>query len=167
MGRTEAAAGIVAVMAIFTVGWTVNGWRLNSELAGQRAEYIDQLRLTAEANAQTILEQQVALQSQARAAADLDVKHYEELSDALSKIRRLEALYSDADNERRRLRIDVIVARNDVIAIQDRRRRQRGRCSLPRTQWRSWTRYLGYPSRNDRGPEEARVSAGVGDGRES
>jgi|SRR5690554_3125980 len=118
MGRTKAAAGIVAALVFFSAGWTANGWRLSSELANQRAEHIDQLRLTAEANAQVILQQQTEQQKLARTAADLDAKHYEEMSNALSENQRLEALYSDADDERRRLRIDVIIARNDAIVSE-------------------------------------------------
>src|SRR5690606_12576165 len=46
--------------------------------------------------------------------AELDTKHTKELSHALNENRRLEDLYSAADGERRRLRIEVIVARNDA-----------------------------------------------------
>src|SRR5690606_7978110 len=68
----------------------------------------------AEANAQIILQQQADQQAQAQRLAELDTKHTQELSDALQENRRLEDLYSAADGERRRLRIEVIVARNDA-----------------------------------------------------
>src|SRR5690606_40456560 len=69
---------------------------------------------TAEANAQIILQQQADQQAQAQRLAELDTKHTQELSHALQENRRLEGLYSRADDERRRLRIEVIVARNDA-----------------------------------------------------
>src|SRR5690606_16631249 len=75
-------------------------------------------RRTAEANAQVILQQQADQQAQAQRLAELDTKHTQELSHALQENRRLESLYSDADDERRRLRIDVIVARNDAIVSE-------------------------------------------------
>lgn len=101
-------------VAGFALGALANGWRLGEQLAEQRAEHVDQLRRTAEANAQVILQQQAEQQALTRRLAELDTKHTKELSDALTENRRLEDLYSTADGERRRLRIDVIVARNDA-----------------------------------------------------
>lgn len=106
------AAGAAAALLS---GWLANGWRMGEQLAVQRTEHVDQLRRTAEANAEVILQQQADQEDQARRLADLDTKHTQELSDALSENRRLEGLYSHADDERRRLRIEVIVARNDAI----------------------------------------------------
>src|SRR5690554_480882 len=103
-----------ALLAAGAVGWAVNGWRLGEQMAEQHAEHIDLLRRTAEANAQIILQQQADQQAQAQRLAELDTKHTQELSYALQENRRLEDLYSDADDERRRLRIEVIVARNDA-----------------------------------------------------
>src|SRR5690606_1545092 len=103
-----------AFSAVFIAGWSANGWRLGEKLAEQRAEHIDLLRRTAEANARVILQQQADQQAQAQRLAELDIKHTQELSDALSDNRRLEDLYSHADDERRRLRIEVRVARNDA-----------------------------------------------------
>lgn len=105
----------VVLLTAFAAGWQANGWRMGEQLAKQRTEHIDQLRITAETNATVIRRQQAEQQQQARTAASLDAKHYEELTREQTENRRLEALYSDADNERRRLRIDVIVARNDAI----------------------------------------------------
>lgn len=103
-----------ALLAAGAVGWAVNGWRLGEQMAEQRAEHVDLLRRTAEANAQIILQQQADQQAQARRLVELDTKHTQELSHALQENRRLEDLYSAADGERRRLRIEVIVARNDA-----------------------------------------------------
>ncbi|WP_218149998.1 lysis system i-spanin subunit Rz [Halopseudomonas formosensis] len=91
---------------------------MGQQMAEQRAEHIDLLRRTAEANAQIILQQQADQQAQAQRLAELDTKHTQELSHALQENRRLEDLYSAADDERRRLRIDVIVARNDAVVSE-------------------------------------------------
>ena len=104
----------VALIAAGTAGWAANGWRMGEQMAEQRTDHVDQLRRTAEANAQVILQQQADQQAQAQRLAELDTKHTQELSHALDENRRLESLYSAADDERRRLRIEVIVARNDA-----------------------------------------------------
>src|SRR5690554_573864 len=107
-----------AITAAFIAGWLTQGWRLGEQMAEQRAEHIDLLRRTAEANAEVILQRQADQQAQAQRLAELDTKHTQELSHALQENRRLEDLYSAADDERRRLRIDVIVARNDAIVSE-------------------------------------------------
>src|SRR5690554_1132527 len=107
-----------AFSAAFIAGWLTQGWRMGKQLAEQRAEHVDQLRRTAEANAQVILQQQADQQAQAQRLADLDTIHTQELSHALQENRRLEDLYSAADGERRRLRIEVIVARNDATVSE-------------------------------------------------
>lgn len=112
--RARAIAAGGALAAAFLAGWLGNGWRMGEQLAEQRTEYVDQLRRTAAANAAVILQQQADQQEQAQRQAELDTKHTKELSHALSENRRLEGLYSHADDERRRLRIEVIVARNDA-----------------------------------------------------
>jgi len=107
-----------AISAAFIAGWLTQGWRMGKQMAEQRAEHIDQLRRTAVANAQIILQQQAEQQAQAQRLAELDTKHTQELSHALQENRRLEDLYSAADGDRRRLRIEVIVARNDAIVSE-------------------------------------------------
>src|SRR5690606_21490143 len=111
----------VTFLAAFIAGWLAQGWRMGQQIVEQRAEHVDLLRRTAEANAWVILQQQADQQAQAQRLADLDTIHTQELSHALQENRRLEDLYSAADGERRRLRIEVIVARNDatVSAIAD------------------------------------------------
>src|SRR5690606_27769514 len=110
-----------AISARFIAGWLTQGWRMGKQMAEQRAEHVGLLRRTAEANARIILQQQADQQAQAQRLAELDTKHTQELSHALQENRRLEDLYSRADDDRRRLRIEVIVARNDatVSAIAD------------------------------------------------
>ncbi len=103
-----------AISAAFIAGWLTQGWRMGTQMADQRAEHIDLLRRTAETNARVILQQQADQQAQAQRLAELDTKHSQELSHALQENRRLEDLYSRADDDRRRLRIEVIVARNDA-----------------------------------------------------
>ena len=110
-GWIYAAAMLISGAA----GWSANGWRMGTQLSEQRTEHIDLLRRTAEANAEVILQQQTERQEQALHLANLDTKHTEELNHALSENRRLEDLYFAADGERRRLRIEVIVARNDAV----------------------------------------------------
>lgn len=107
-----------ALATAFVAGWLVNGWRAGEQLAEQHAEHVDQLRRTAEANASVIRQQLTEQQEHAHRHAELDTKHTEELSHALKENRRLEAEYFSADHERRRLRIEVIVARNDAIVSE-------------------------------------------------
>lgn len=107
-----------AISAAFIAGWLTQGWRMGKQMAEQRAEHIDLLRRTAEANAEVILQQQADQQAQAQRLAELDTKHTQELSHAIEESRRLEGMYSRADDERRRLRIEVRVARNDAIASE-------------------------------------------------
>src|SRR5690606_11636335 len=47
-----------AITAAFIAGWLTQGWRLGEQMAEQRAEHIDLLRRTAEANAEVILQRQ-------------------------------------------------------------------------------------------------------------
>src|SRR5690606_39990346 len=47
-----------AFSAVFIAGWLIQSWRMGEQMAEQRAEHIDLLRRTAEANAQIILQQQ-------------------------------------------------------------------------------------------------------------
>ncbi|SDS29612.1 prophage endopeptidase [Halopseudomonas litoralis] len=95
---------------------TSNHWQ--TRYSEQQTAHTELLRRTAEANAAVILQQQAKQQEQSWRLAELDTKHTQELSDALSENRRLEDLYSAADGERRRLRIEVIVARNDAIVSE-------------------------------------------------
>lgn len=112
MGKAWIYAAALLIAA--SAGWAANGWRMGEQLAEQRTEHVDQLRLTAEANAAVILQQQAEHQVLVDREVELDTKHTKELSNALTENRRLEGLYSAADRERRGLRIEVILARNDV-----------------------------------------------------
>ena len=86
-----------------------------TELSDARAEWSDQLRLTAQANAAVILKQQREWMGLEQRLAALDTTSTEKLTHALTENDRLEHLYSAADDERRRLRIEVKIARADAI----------------------------------------------------
>lgn len=118
MINRQAIAWALLFTAGLALGWLANGWRMGEQMAEQRTEHVDLLRRTAEANAEVILQQQADQQAQAQRLADLDTIHTQELSHALQENRRLEDLYSRADDDRRRLRIEVIVARNDAIVSE-------------------------------------------------
>ena len=96
------------------VGWIANGWRLDAELAEQGRAHESHLRQTAEANAAVIRAQQAEQQRLATSLAAVDQQSTEELSHAVAENDRLRRLYSAADAERKRLRIEVVVARNDA-----------------------------------------------------
>jgi len=109
------AAVLVLMLLAAVVAWE---WQANSygkQLAEQRTEWADQLRLTAEANATVIRKQQTdRLVLEARLAA-LDTTSTEKLTHAQTENDHLRREYSAADDERRQLRIEVILARNDAI----------------------------------------------------
>ncbi|WP_312299227.1 lysis system i-spanin subunit Rz [Stutzerimonas nitrititolerans] len=87
----------------------------NRDLVESRLEWSESLRLTAEANADVIRKQQTdRLVLEARLAA-LDTTSTEKLTHAQTENDRLRREYSAADDERRRLRIEVRVARADAI----------------------------------------------------
>ncbi|WP_313057771.1 lysis system i-spanin subunit Rz [Stutzerimonas nitrititolerans] len=111
-----AGAAVLVLMALSAaIAWR---WQANSYgalLAEQGRAHETQLRLTAEANAAVILKQQTdRLVLEARLAA-LDTTSTEKLTHAQDENDRLRHEYSAADDERRRLRIEVILARNDAV----------------------------------------------------
>jgi len=87
---------------------------VQQDLASTKAEWSEQLRLTAQANAAVILKQQTdRLVLEARLGI-LDTTSTEKLTHAQAENDRLRREYSAADDERRRLRIEVRVARADA-----------------------------------------------------
>lgn len=121
--RAWVAGGLL--VAGFLVAWNWQGSRYEARLATQRAEHVSMLKRTAEANADVIRQQQAEHEDQAKRLAELDQRHTRELSDAIEENRRLENLYSNADDDRRRLRIEVRVARNDAVVSEN-----AGACSV-------------------------------------
>ena len=115
-------AGTVAVvllMALSAIGaWQ---WQANSygrRLAEQATEHHAFVRTTAETNAAVIRQQQesrLALEAQ---LADIDQSSTEKLTHARTENDRLEHLYAVADNERKRLRIAVKLARADLVVSE-------------------------------------------------
>lgn len=105
---------IIVLVAGLLLGWLVNGWKLGEQLVEQSREHEQQLRATAEANAAVILEQQAyRLYLESRQSL-LDTQSTQELLNAKAENERLRRLYGSADDERRRLRIEVRVARADA-----------------------------------------------------
>lgn len=84
------------------------------ELSVARAEWSESLRLTAEANAAVILKQQADRLALEARLGILDTTSTEKLTNAQDENDRLRREYSAADAERKRLRIEVILARNDA-----------------------------------------------------
>lgn len=84
------------------------------DLSDARAEWSETLRQTAEANAAVILKQQQESQALADELAGWDKSTTGKLTDAQQENERLRRLYGAADDERKRLRIEVVVARNDA-----------------------------------------------------
>ncbi|WP_313135523.1 lysis system i-spanin subunit Rz [Stutzerimonas nitrititolerans] len=85
------------------------------ELAEVRAEWSESLRLTAEASVAVILKQQTDRLALEARLGILDTTSTEKLTNAQDENERLRREYSAADAERKRLRIEVRVARNDAV----------------------------------------------------
>lgn len=98
----------------FAAGWLAQGWRSGEQLAEQYAAHVDQLRQTAEANAAAIRQQQSERLALETRLDQLDTQSTEQLTHAIAENDRLERLYFAADDERKRLRIEVTLARNDA-----------------------------------------------------
>lgn len=106
---------LLCLLIGLAVGWTVNGWRLDATLNAERQAHSDTLGEVArasEAHLRTQQEQRLLLEQR---LADLDTTQYKELTDAQEENDRLRGLYTAADSELKRLRIDVKVARADAI----------------------------------------------------
>src|SRR5690606_32094212 len=110
-----AGAAVLVLLALSAaIAWQ---WQANSYgalLAEQGKAHETQLRLTAEANAAVILKQQTDRLVLETRLATLDTTSTEKLTYAQTENDRLRREYSAADDERRRLRIEVLVARNDA-----------------------------------------------------
>lgn len=107
---------VLALMALAAAAawqWQANSY--GAQLASQHAAHVDRLRQTAEANAAVIRQQQADRLALEQRLAKADQQSIEKLTHALTENDRLERLYSSADDERRRLRIEVTLARNDAI----------------------------------------------------
>lgn len=83
-------------------------------LSNARTDWSEQLRLIAESNAAVILKQQADRRALEGRLTALDTTSTEKLTHAQDENNRLRNLYGAADDERRRLRIEVRVARADA-----------------------------------------------------
>lgn len=102
-------------LAVVAGGQQIRVLSAQSDAAQARAAHQNHLRQVAEANAAVILKQQAARLALEQRLATADKQSTEKLTHALTENDRLERLYSSADDERRRLRIEVTLARNDAI----------------------------------------------------
>lgn len=105
----------VVLLAVFASGWSANGWRMGEQLAVAEKTHSDTLGEIARAAARQVSDQLDARVLLDQRLADLDSTKHKELTDAQDENERLRRLYSRADDERKRLRIEVRVARADSI----------------------------------------------------
>ena len=105
----------VVALAVVAGGQQVRVLSAQSVASKAQAEYQTHLRQVAEANAEVILKQQAGRLALEQRLATADQQSTEKLTHALTENDRLERLYSSADDERRSLRIEVTLARNDAI----------------------------------------------------
>ncbi len=108
-------AVLVLCALSFGAAWQWQGNAYGRQLAAKDVEHQVFLRQVAEANAAVILKQQAERLDLERRLAKADQQSTEKLNHALTENDRLERLYSSADDERRSLRIEVTLARNDAI----------------------------------------------------
>lgn len=105
----------VVALAVVAGGQQIRVLSAQSDAAQAQAEHQNHLRQVAEANAEVILKQQADRLALEQRLAKADQQSTEKLTHALTENDRLERLYSSADDERRRLRIEVKVARADAV----------------------------------------------------
>lgn len=111
-----AGVAVLALMALSAAGaWQWQGNAYGKRLADQATAHETFLRQVAEANAAVILKQQADRLALEQRLAKADQQSTEKLTNALTENDRLERLYSSADDERRSLRIEVTLARNDAV----------------------------------------------------
>lgn len=113
-----AAVGVAVLMLCalsFGTAWQWQGNAYGRQLAAKDVEHQVFLRQVAEASAAVIHKQQADRLALEQRLAKADQQSTEKLNHALTENDRLERLYSSADDERRRLRIEVTLARNDAI----------------------------------------------------
>lgn len=107
-----AVAALMAMSAAGAWQWQANAY--GKQLADQRTLHSDTLGEIARASARMLRAQQDKRQALEQRLATLDADKHKVLTDAHDENERLRRLYAGADDERRRLRIEVIVARADA-----------------------------------------------------
>ena len=103
------------LVVVFGGGWAANGWRLGKQLAMAEKAHSDTLGEIARAAAHQVRAQMDARVLLEQQLAELDSTQHKELTDAQAENERLRRLYSGADAERKRLRIEVRVAEADRV----------------------------------------------------
>ncbi|BDX19704.1 hypothetical protein MFKK_25140 [Halopseudomonas aestusnigri] len=115
--RLGIAAGALAVAAAGGAAaawaWQDNAWA--AKLASAQTAHESTLGEIARAGAQQLRQQQELYVAQQARLQALDTAHYQEMQDAKAENESLRRDYSHADDERRRLRIAVKVARADAV----------------------------------------------------
>lgn len=114
-GRARAIVAAGGLVLAMTAGAAIESWRLGAVLERERTAYADMLRSQAEQRASVIAEQLAARLELEKRLDTLDSKSIQELSNARAENDRLHRLYSSADDERRRLRIEIRIAQSDAI----------------------------------------------------
>ena len=110
-----AGLAVAALMALSAAGawqWQANAY--GKQLATQSALHSDTLGEIARASTRMLQAQQDKRQALEQRLATLDADKHKVLTDAQDENERLRRLYAGADDERRRLRIEVRVARADA-----------------------------------------------------
>lgn len=110
-----AGLAVAALMALSAAGawqWQANAY--GKQLAVQSGLHSDTLAEIARASSRMLQAQQDKRQALETRLSALDASKHKDLSDAQDENERLRRLYSGADDERKRLRIEVKVARADA-----------------------------------------------------
>lgn len=103
------------LLVVFAAGWASNGWRMGEQLAVAEKTHSDTLGEIARAAARQVSDQLDARVELEQQLADLDSTKHKELTDAEGENERLQRLYSGADAERKRLRIEARIAAADLV----------------------------------------------------
>jgi prophage endopeptidase len=106
------------LVAVFAAGWAANGWRLGEQLAVAEKTHSDALGEITRAAARQVSDQLDARVLLEQRLAELDSNQYKELTDAQAENERLRGLYSGADAERKRLRIEARIAAADRVVSE-------------------------------------------------
>jgi len=115
------AAGLVVALLMAVAATGTWQWQANSygkRLAEQAAEHQSFVRTVAEANATVIRQQQEARLGLEAQLAAIDETSTWKLTHANAENDRLERLYVAADDERKRLRIEIKLARADLVVSE-------------------------------------------------
>lgn len=99
-----AAAALGLFIAGLGVGWSIQGWRLNATISNLKADHAADLKAISDAATAAALEAQRKQAAWQVALAELDQKHFRELSDANSKI---DLLRTELDDGSKRVFIDA------------------------------------------------------------